>query len=138
HASAHPLIPTRPHASACRATHEQLLPALVQSRETLEKRAEELSDVAKTGRTHLMEAMPVTLGQELGAWAAQIGNAEARIEDALKRLRHLPQGGTAVGSGVNAHQEFGQRFVETLSAATGFEFVSVKNKFIGIAAQDSA
>lgn len=136
--SSNDVIPTTLKASACLATHEKLLPALVHLRETLEKRAEELSDVAKTGRTHLMDAMPVTLGQELGAWAAQIGNAEARIEDALKRLRHLPQGGTAVGSGVNAHQEFGQRFVEKLSAATGFEFVSAKNKFIGIAAQDSA
>src|SRR5699024_6678718 len=90
------------------------------------------------GRTHLMDAMPVTLGQELATWAAQIDSAEQRVRDALSRMRHLPQGGTAVGTGINAHEEFGPRFAAHLARSTGFEFASADNKFEGIASQDAA
>ena len=106
--SSNDVIPTAIQVSANLGVHEHLLPALKHLRAILDKRAKELSKVVKTGRTHLMDAMPVTFGQELGGWSAQIGSANARIEDASKRLRKLPQGGTAVGTGINADPKFGK------------------------------
>ena len=100
--SSNDVIPTAIHVSAALTVSEQLLPALVHLKATLDKRARELKKVVKTGRTHLMDAMPVTFGQELGGWAAQIRSNIERISDALKRTRRLPQGGTAVGTGINA------------------------------------
>ncbi len=136
--SSNDVIPTVIQVSACLMAAEHLLPALSHLHDTLRKRAEGLADVAKTGRTHLMDAMPVTLGQELATWAAQVESAEQRVRDALSRMRYLPQGGTAVGTGINAHQEFGRRFAARLAESTGFEFASADNKFEGIASQDAA
>ncbi|MFP4207554.1 MAG: class II fumarate hydratase [Wenzhouxiangella sp.] len=136
--SSNDVIPTAIQVSACLQASGHLLPALDHLHAVLLKRAAELADVAKTGRTHLMDAMPVTLGQELEAWAAQMASARARIHDALGRLRRLPQGGTAVGTGINAHPEFGVRVAAALSAETGFEFASADNKFEGIGSQDAA
>jgi fumarate hydratase class II len=136
--SSNDVIPTAIQVSACLGVAEQLLPALKHLRQALNRRAEELSGVAKTGRTHLMDAMPVTLGQELETWAQQMASAEARLSDALGRIRRLPQGGTAVGTGINAHPEFGSRVAAHLARATGFEFESAQNKFEGIASQDAA
>ncbi|QOC21150.1 class II fumarate hydratase [Wenzhouxiangella sp. AB-CW3] len=136
--SSNDVIPTAIQVSACLQASEHLLPALKHLHSVLEKRAGELSGVAKTGRTHLMDAMPVTLGQELQTWAAQIRSAYRRIQDALDRMRRLPQGGTAVGTGINAHAEFGERVADHLARTTGFEFVSADNKFEGIASQDVA
>ena len=75
-----------------------------------------MKNVAKTGRTHLMDAMPVTFGQELGGWSAQIGSNIARLQDALKRVRQLPQGGTAVGTGINADAKLGPKICDELRA----------------------
>jgi fumarate hydratase class II len=136
--SSNDVVPTAIQVSACLMAAEHLLPALHHLHATLEKRARALATVAKTGRTHLMDAMPVTLGQEIETWAAQIDSAEHRIRDALARLRYLPQGGTAVGTGINAHEAFGQHFAAHLARATGFEFASADNKFEGIASQDAA
>ncbi|MEN1728589.1 MAG: class II fumarate hydratase [Pseudomonadota bacterium] len=136
--SSNDVIPTAIQVSACLAVAEQLLPSLKHLQQVLNRRADELSSVAKTGRTHLMDAMPVTLGQELAAWAQQMASAEARLTDALARCRRLPQGGTAVGTGINAHPEFGARVAAHLATATGFEFESAENKFEGIASQDAA
>ncbi len=136
--SSNDVIPTAIQVSGCLATHERLLPALKHLRKTIDKRARELARVAKTGRTHLMDAMPVTFGQELGGWSAQIGTAIARIEDTLKRLRALPQGGTAVGTGINADAKFGPMVAKELSKLTGFKFESGANYFENISAQDSA
>ncbi|MEE4639329.1 MAG: class II fumarate hydratase [Wenzhouxiangella sp.] len=136
--SSNDVIPTAIQVSACLQVAEHLLPALDHLHAVLLERAAELAEVAKTGRTHLMDAMPVTLGQELEAWAAQVASARERIVDALARMRRLPQGGTAVGTGINAHPEFGQRVAEALTAATGFEFSSAANKFEGIGSQDAA
>ncbi|NUR22400.1 lyase family protein, partial [Frateuria sp.] len=105
--SSNDVIPTEIHVSATLASSEQLLPALRHLKKTIDKRSRELKNVPKTGRTHLMDAMPVTFGQELSGWAAQIASAIERIEDALKRMRRLPQGGTAVGTGINADPKFG-------------------------------
>jgi fumarate hydratase class II len=136
--SSNDVIPTAIQVSACLGTAQHLLPAVDHLHDTLLARAEELKDVAKTGRTHLMDAMPVTLGQELAAWAQQMDSARSRIRDALARVSRLPQGGTAVGTGINAHPEFGARVARALTAATGFEFSSAENKFEGIGSQDAA
>jgi fumarate hydratase class II len=115
-----------------------LLPALGHLRKVLDEKAEKLTDVVKTGRTHLMDAMPVTFAQELGCWSAQVASSEKRIRSALKRMRRLPQGGTAVGTGINAHEEFGPRVAATLHDATGFHFKSSDNYFEGISSADTA
>ncbi|MEJ2535420.1 MAG: lyase family protein, partial [Gammaproteobacteria bacterium] len=117
---------------------EQLLPALRHLKAAIDRRAEELEEVVKTGRTHLMDAMPVTFGQELGGWSSQVHSGIQRVESALERMRHLPQGGTAVGTGINAHQRFGAMVAGALRDATGFPFRAAENCFEGISSQDAA
>ncbi|MDT8439460.1 MAG: lyase family protein, partial [Wenzhouxiangellaceae bacterium] len=136
--SSNDVIPTTIQVSACLGVHEQLLPALEHLHATLERRAAELDEVVKTGRTHLMDAMPVTFGQELRAWGAQVHSCIGRLENALERLKFLPQGGTAVGTGINAPAAFGDQVATELKAQTGFDFRSAANKFEGIATQDGA
>ncbi|MDT8451078.1 MAG: class II fumarate hydratase [Wenzhouxiangellaceae bacterium] len=136
--SSNDVIPTTIQVSACLSVNDELLPALATLQQAIEDRAGELDDVVKTGRTHLMDAMPVTFGQELGAWAAQVASCRVRLADALERLKNLPQGGTAVGTGINAPAEFGERFAAELEVLTGFGFRSADNKFEGIAGQDGA
>ncbi|MGN2254853.1 class II fumarate hydratase [Frateuria sp. GZRe12] len=136
--SSNDVIPTAIHVSATLATSERLLPALKHLKKTIDKRARELRNVPKTGRTHLMDAMPVTFGQELSGWSAQIGSAIERIEDALKRMRRLPQGGTAVGTGINADPRFGPAVARELKTLTGVRFESAENFFEGMASQDAA
>jgi len=136
--SSNDVIPTSIHVSACLETSESLLPALRHLQQVLDTKADKLKDVAKTGRTHLMDAMPVTFGQELACWSQQIQSNIDRIESALQRVNQLPQGGTAVGTGINAHPEFGPRVAAALTASTGFEFASAVNLFEGISSQDAA
>ena len=136
--SSNDVIPTAIQVSAVLTVSEKLLPALVHLRKVIDQRAKELKKVAKTGRTHLMDAMPVTFGQELGAWSAQLRSGIARLEDALVRARKLPQGGTAVGTGINADAELGPRIAAELSRMTGVRFESADNYFEGIGSQDSA
>ena len=136
--SSNDVIPTTIHVSAVLTTSEQLLPALKHLRRTIERRARELRNVPKTGRTHLMDAMPVTFGQELSGWAAQIGTAMERIEDSLRRMRRLPLGGTAVGTGINADPKFGATVARELKKLTGIRFDAADNFFEGMAAQDAA
>ena len=136
--SSNDVIPTAIHVSATLASSEQLLPALKLLRKVIDKRAKELKNVAKTGRTHLMDAMPVTFGQELSGWSAQIGSAIERIDDSLKRMRRLPLGGTAVGTGINADPKFGAAVARDLKTLSGEKFVSASNYFEGMAAQDAA
>lgn len=136
--SSNDVIPTAIQVSACLASHEHLLPALAHLRGVIESRADELAAIAKTGRTHLMDAMPITFGQELATWARQIQSAEERIADALKHMRKLPQGGTAVGTGINAHPDFGTGVAKDLTERTGFTFESSDNYFEGISSQDAA
>ncbi len=136
--SSNDVIPTVIHVSACLEIEETLLPALGHLTDILEQRSKELQDTAKTGRTHLMDAMPVTLGQELATWASQIKQGMYRIQASLTRMRALPQGGTAVGTGVNAHEEFGKLVANALKARTGFAFTTMENVFVGLASQDTA
>jgi fumarate hydratase class II len=113
------------------------LPALKHLRKTIDTRAKELKKVVKTGRTHLMDAMPITFGQELSGWSAQIADASERITDTLKRTRRLPQGGSAVGTGINADPKFGPAVAVELTKLTGVKFESSENYFAGMAAQDA-
>ncbi len=136
--SSNDVIPTAIQLSAAITVREQLLPALRHLRAGIERRAAELANVVKTGRTHLMDAMPLTLGQELSGWAAQLRSADERIEDALKRLVRLPLGGTAIGTGINADPKFAALAVQALSRAAHIEFSSAQNLFEGIASQDAA
>ena len=136
--SSNDVIPTAIQVSAAVATQEKLLPAVQHLRSTIEARAAEFAGIVKTGRTHLMDAMPLTLGQEFLAWAAQLRSAQERIEDSLKRVRRLPLGGTAIGTGINADPKFAALAADALAKATGVAFESADNLFEGIASQDGA
>jgi len=136
--SSNDVIPTALHVSACVQCHSTLLPALDDLQAVIRQRAGELSGVVKTGRTHLMDAMPLRLDQELGAWATQIRKGGERIGGALQHLQQLALGGTAVGTGVNAHPEFGSRVAVRLAAATDIGFVANADLFEALAGQDAA
>ncbi len=136
--SSNDVIPTAIRVSAQLAAIEDLLPALRHLRAVIDRRARGLRRAAKTGRTHLMDAMPLTFAQEFGAWSSQLRSADERIGDSLKRLRRLPIGGTAIGTGINADPRFGARMAKALSRETGTPFVAARDRFEGIAAQDDA
>ena len=136
--SSNDVIPTAVQVSACLYLERHLLPALNALEAEIVRRANELTETVKTGRTHLMDAMPVTLSQELLGWAEQIHLGQARVSDSLVRLRSLPLGGTAVGTGVNAPAGFSSGAVAELSRLTGLSFSVKHNLFEGIATQDAA
>ncbi len=136
--SSNDVVPTAIRVSAQLAVHEDLLPALRHLRKTIERKATSLRGQTKTGRTHLMDAMPLTFGQEFGAWAAQLASSEARFVDTAKRMRRLPIGGTAIGTGINADPRFGKAMAKALSALAGTPFESAADKFEGIASQDDS
>lgn len=136
--SSNDVVPTAIRVSAQLAVVEDLLPALKHLRKAIDGRARAFGKVAKTGRTHLMDAMPLTFGQEFGAWSSQLASAQARIEDAGKRLRRLPIGGTAIGTGINADPRFGKAMASALSTLAETKFESANDKFEGIASQDDA
>jgi fumarate hydratase class II len=136
--SSNDVIPTAIQVAAVLAVRERLLPNLRHLRKAIERRAARLDSVVKTGRTHLMDAMPLTLGQELATWAAQLASAEARILDTLVRLQRLPLGGTAIGTGINADPRFARKATAALARATGVRFSPADNLFEGIASQDHA
>jgi fumarate hydratase, class II len=136
--SSNDVIPTAIHVSAALLLREQLLPALQHLASVIARREQELSSVVKTGRTHLMDAMPVTLGQELSGWRTQIENGIARLRAAEPRLLRLAQGGTAVGTGINAHAGFAAAFCRELSALAGIGFEPSRNYFESMSAQDVA
>ncbi len=136
--SSNDVIPTCVHVSAAIAIQRQLLPALEHLGGVLEVKAEALRDVVKTGRTHLMDAMPVTLGQELDGWRSQVDHGGERIRGSMKRLVCLAQGGTAVGTGINAHPKFGEKVAVLLSEQTGVKFAPAASKFEALSSQDAA
>src|SRR3984885_11001743 len=136
--SSNDVIPTAIHVSAALASRQQLQPALAHVCAVLRTREQELATVVKTGRTHLMDAMPVTLGQELSGWRTQLENGQARLNAVEPRLLALAQGGTAVGTGINAHPQFGSVFCAELAAITGIAFVPSRNYFESLATQDAA
>jgi fumarate hydratase, class II len=136
--SSNDVIPTAIHVSAALMLKEELLPSLQHLAEVIGTRQAELTNIVKTGRTHLMDAMPVTLGQELSAWRAQIENGAARLRATEPRLLALAQGGTAVGTGINAHPEFAGLVCAELQRLTGIAFRPNDNFFESLAAQDTA
>ncbi len=136
--SSNDVIPTCVHVSAALAIHEHLMPALKHLSKVLAKKTDEVGDTVKTGRTHLMDAMPVTLGQELDGWRSQVDHARERLAETMKRLTALAQGGTAVGTGINAHPKFGDKVAVLLGEQTGVDFSSADSKFEGLSSQDAA
>jgi len=136
--SSNDVIPTSIHVSAALSVRRDLIPALEHLRDVLRAKEHEVGSIVKTGRTHLMDAMPVTLGQELSGWRAQIESGLERLAAVEPRLLALAQGGTAVGTGINAHPEFGARFAEELGRLTGLAFTPARNYFEALSTQDTA
>ncbi|HMB56323.1 MAG TPA: lyase family protein, partial [Arenimonas sp.] len=136
--SSNDVIPTAIQVSAALVWQEQLRPALKHLKATIDRRGKSLAKVIKTGRTHLMDAMPLSLGQELSAWSAQLASAIERLDDSARRLHRLPLGGTAIGTGINADPRFGKRAIAQLRERTGVKFSQATNLFEGIASQDAA
>jgi fumarate hydratase class II len=134
--SSNDVVPSAIRVMAVLSARQALLPALVHLRKTIDRRGKELAGTVKTGRTHLMDAMPLTFAQEFSAWSAQLASAQARLRGTLKRVRRLPIGGTAIGTGINAHPKFGKRVAKALTVATGMTFEQADNLFEGLAAQD--
>jgi fumarate hydratase class II len=135
--SSNDVIPTAIHIAAYLETMEILIPALDHLQKVIEKKAEKYKKLVKTGRTHLMDAMPVRLSQEMSGWASQVKHGKERLKASLPRVAELAQGGTAVGTGINAHPEFAKRFAKKLSEQTGFPFKKSKNFFESLATQDA-
>jgi fumarate hydratase class II len=136
--SSNDVIPTAIHVSAYGAVAEELEPALDHLAATLEAKAREFDDVIKIGRTHLQDAVPIRLGQEFSAYAQQIRNAQERVAVAKPRLAELALGGTAVGTGLNAHPEFADRVIAQLAERTGHPFKPAPNRFEALASKDAA
>ena len=130
-------FPTAMHVAAARALEVELFPALEQLHDALAEKAQQWKSIVKIGRTHLQDATPLTLGQEFSGYAAQLVAARDRIETVLPRLHQLAQGGTAVGTGLNAPENFGEHIAKELSKITGLKFTSASNKFAELAAHDT-
>ena len=136
--SSNDVIPSAIHLSAYLAVVEELLPALGRLQRALETKAEQVDGIVTTGRTHLMDAMPIRLSQELGGWSNQIDKGQRRLRAGLARLAELAQGGTAVGTGINAHPEFGERIAAKLAEMTGQPLRTSENYFESLSSQDAA
>jgi len=135
--SSNDVFPTAMNVAAVVAIEEQLFPALTVLRDTLDAKAKTFADIVKIGRTHLQDATPLTLGQEISGWVAQVDHGIRHLRTARPHLRELALGGTAVGTGLNAHPEFGTRVAAELARATGHPFESAPNKFEALAAHDA-
>jgi fumarate hydratase, class II len=136
--SSNDVIPTAIHVAAYLDVAEDLLPSLRHLQKVMEGKADSLDHVVTTGRTHLMDAMPIRLSQEIGGWASQVAHGIDRVESALPRLAELAQGATAVGTGINAHPEFGVRIAAKLSEMSGQPFVTSSNYFESLSTADAA
>lgn len=136
--SSNDVVPTAIHVSAALSLQRSLQPALKRLQEVVGGRSAELAGIVKTGRTHLMDAMPITLAQELGAWQSQVGACEARLAAVTPRLHALAQGGTAVGTGINARAQFGTVFAQHLARRCAIDFRPAENYFAALACQDTA
>ncbi len=135
--SSNDVFPTAMHIAAVEEIHRRLIPCVTKLRNTLDQKAHTFDKIIKIGRTHLMDATPLTLGQEFSGYTAMLSNGLDRINDSLKRLYPLALGGTAVGTGINTHPEFGKRVADKISKLTGKPFVTAPNKFEALAAHDA-
>ncbi|MFT0169091.1 class II fumarate hydratase [Paraburkholderia mimosarum] len=135
--SSNDVFPTAMHVAAAYGIVKHLLPALKTLRDTLDGKAKAFAGIVKIGRTHLQDATPLTLGQEFSGYVAQLDHGIRHVESALPHLYELAQGGTAVGTGLNAHPQFAQKVAETIAKLTGLPFVTAPNKFEVMAAADA-
>lgn len=136
--SSNDTIPTAIQLSSLLALKQQLLPAISVLQQAIAAKSADIGHIVKTGRTHLMDAMPVTFAQVLGGWHSQLQHAQTQIAQQVPLLSQLAQGGTAVGSGINAHPEFARRFATQLSAQTGLNLSPSSNFFFNLSSQDGA
>ncbi len=134
--SSNDTFPTAMHIAALTAVEDQVLPAIALLKNTLADKSKRFMDIIKIGRTHLQDATPLTLGQEISGWHRMLEKTEAMIRTAAESLRELAIGGTAVGTGINAHPEFGGRVAAEISRQTGKHFVSAPNKFHALTSHD--
>ena len=135
--SSNDTFPTAMHIAAVEETHRRLIPMITKLRDTLKQKSDEFADIIKNGRTHLMDATPLTLGQEFSGYVQKLTNGLARIDAALPRLSELALGGTAVGTGLNTHKDFAEMAAAKISELTGLKFTSAPNKFEALAAHDA-
>ncbi len=130
-------FPTVMHVATMLELHERLFPALENLHESLKKKAEQFKDIIKVGRTHTQDAVPMTLGQEFGGYAAQLEDCIHRLKEKLPGVAQLAQGGTAVGTGLNTYEGFAEKVAEEISNETGYKFITAKNKFAALACHDA-
>lgn len=135
--SSNDTFPTAMHIAATECLIQQLLPSVSELRDALAKKQDDFEHIIKIGRTHLQDAVPLSLGQEFSAYVAQLDSAMTHIKNTLPELKTLALGGTAVGTGLNTHPEFAQKAAQTIAKNTGVEFVSANNKFALLAAHDA-
>ena len=135
--SSNDTFPTAMSIATVEQVRHRLIPAVKRLRDTLDGKARAFSGIVKIGRTHLQDAVPMTLGQEISAWVAQLDYGIGHIEDALPHLEELALGGTAVGTGLNAPADFGHRVAREIATLTGLPFVTAPNKFEALAAHDA-
>jgi len=135
--SSNDTFPTAMHIAAVEEIHRRLIPMVTKLRDALSVKSEEFNDIIKTGRTHLMDATPLTLGQEFSGYVQQLTNGLERIDAALPRLYELALGGTAVGTGLNTHPEFAVKAAKNIAEISGLPFITGRNKFEGLAAHDA-
>jgi fumarate hydratase class II len=134
--SSNDVIPSAMHVSACAAMKDALVPAMDRLGDALTRKAAEFDDIVKIGRTHLQDATPIRLGQEIGGYAAQAKLGAMRAQKAIRALRELPLGGTAVGTGINSHPDFAKRAIAIIAEKSGIDFVEAKNHFEAQASKD--
>ncbi|MBX3007548.1 MAG: class II fumarate hydratase [Melioribacteraceae bacterium] len=130
-------FPTAIHVASVEQVYSHLIPAITKLKDALNSKSKEFKDIIKIGRTHLMDATPLTLGDEFSGYAQQLTNGLARIEDALKRMSEIPLGGTAVGTGLNAHPQYAVKVASKISEITGMTFITAPNKFEAMAGKDA-
>ncbi|PAF21032.1 fumarate hydratase, class II [Terribacillus saccharophilus] len=134
--SSNDTFPTAMHVAGVLAVYEQLLPAVEQLRNTLNEKAETFHNIVKIGRTHLQDATPLTLGQEISGWVHMLDRSKEMVAESTEKLRALAIGGTAVGTGINAHPQFGETVAEEITTFTEQEFISSPNKFHALTSHD--
>lgn len=134
--SSNDTFPTALHISALLSVEEKLIPAIDQLEETFDKLSKDYMEIIKTGRTHLQDAVPLSLGQEISGWHRMLELSKEMIKDSLERLREIALGGTAVGTGLNAHKDFAELVAKEISKKSGHKFISAKNKFHALTSKD--
>lgn len=135
--SSNDTYPTALHVASVIAVEERLLPAIAKLKATLQAKSDAFADIVKIGRTHLQDATPLTLGQEISGWVEMLSKTEKMAKDSLEAVRELALGGTAVGTGLNAHPELGERVAAKLSELTGHDFITAPNKFHALTSHDA-